>query len=487
MNFFHPLAQSIQSFFGGSNDYKKTPNLSKSSQVLTGRPEFLSPDEWDAYNVYITTPQLYAVIQRRGYLLASGKWKHYKRVGDKVEEILDSEIVNLLENPNPLMKGNDLIRQWNENKCVFGNNYEYVMRAFSSALPSVLNNLPPAQIQIDVTGKVWKQTKIEDIIKQYRLVSGVDEDLFEPSEINHSRVVNGKNAIKGESPMVPLFMPISNIRGAYGFRNVLINKKGALGILSSNAKDASGGIPLEDKERIRLNAEYQRLYGIEDGQINTIMTSAALSWQAMTFPTKDLMLFEEIDDDFLAIIDNYGMNANLFSRSKGATFENLSEGMKQAYQSTIIPEAEELALNRTELFKLKERGEWLELDYSHIPALQENLKEKAETSKAQAEALSIASHDGIITDEQYAEAIGVELIPVDPKSAQLSGLAQAQTQLRGTVGGLDGIISLNAAVSSGQMDRATAVSTLVNYYGYETGVAEALVTTTTKTSENSAP
>jgi len=424
----------------------------------------------------MTTPQLYAVIQRRGYLLASGQWKHYKTVNGEPVEIENSEVVRLLENPNPLMKGNDLIRQWNENKCVYGNNYEYVMKAFSSALPSVLNNLPPAQVQIDTTGKVYKQTKIEDIIKQYRLITGTQQEIFQVSEINHTRVVNSKNPIKGESPMISLHMPISNIRGAYGFRNVLINRKGALGILSNNAKDSAGAIPLSDKERDRLNQEYQRLYGIGDQQIQTIMTNASLTYQPMTFPTKDLMLFEEINEDFLNIIDAYGMNANIFSRTQGSTFENLNEGIKQAYQSTIIPEAEELAMNRTILFGLDKKGEWLELAYDHIPLLQENQKEIADTLKTKAEALSLAMKDGVLSKSDYAKILGVQLVEVDKSEAQASGLMQAQTQLRGTVGGLDGIIALNAAVAQGQMDRQTAINTLVNYYGYELSVAQAMIT-----------
>ena len=465
---FLPL-NYMRGLFASGNDYIKTPNLLGMSRILSGQPEYLSPDSWDAYNVYLTTPQVYAVIQRRGYLLASGIWKHYDKNGEVIE---NSEIVKLLENPNPLMKGNDHIRLWNENKCVYGNNYEYLNKAFPSALPSTLFNLPPAEVEIITTGKTYKQTKIEDIISGYKYGT----DPIPTNEINHTRVVNGKNSVKGESPLVSLYMPISNIRGAYGFRNVLINKKGALGILSNNSKDSAGAIPMTEPERKRLEVEYQRQYGISDEQSQVIMTNSSLAWQSMTFPTKDLMLFEEIDSDFLAIIDAFGLNANIFSRTNGSTFENLNQGIKQAYQSTIIPESEELAMNRSLMFGLISRGEWLELDYSHIPVLQENEKEKAEVNKIKAESLSIALRDGVLNPTQYAEAIGIELVKVDPKEAQLNGLAQAQAQLRGTVGGLDGIISLNTSVSLGQMTRETAVNTLVNYYGYERIIAESMIT-----------
>jgi hypothetical protein len=117
------------------------------------------------------------------------------------------------------------------------------------------------------------------------------------------------------------------------------------------------------------------------------------------------MLFEEIDEDFLTIIDNYGLNANIFSRSKGSTFENLNEGLKQAYQSTIIPEAEELALNRSEMFGLLQKGEWLELDFSHIPVLQENSKEKAEILEKKANAINTLIQSGVYTKTEIQQII----------------------------------------------------------------------------------
>jgi hypothetical protein len=85
-------------------------------------------------------------------------------------------------------------------------------------------------------------------------------------------------------------------------------------------------------------------------------------------------------------------------------------------------------------------------------------------------------NDGVISKEQYANEFGIELEKIDQATAQQSGLIQAQTQLRGTVGGLDGIISLNASVSSGQMSRVTAVNTLVFYYGYSPAIAETMIT-----------
>ena len=63
------------------------------------------------------------------------------------------------------------------------------------------------------------------------------------------------------------------------------------------------------------------------------------------------------------------------------------EALKQTYQSTIIPEAEEIAMNHSTMFNLDGKTEWLELDYSHIPVLQENQVEKARVNKLLTESI----------------------------------------------------------------------------------------------------
>jgi phage portal protein BeeE len=408
INFVNSANAIIEAFFGGRREYYNTPKPTGDSVIMMGEPEFLNPETWNAHNIYMTTPQLYSVINRRGYMLASGVWKHYQAKGDgQVEEIVDSPLVKLLENPNPLMNGNDHIRQLNENKCVFGNNYEYILKAFDSdEIPSGLTNISPTAVAIKTTGQYYKQTSIEDIIEYYEIREANKVlDRLAPSEINHTKTVNGVNAIKGESPMTPIHMPISNIRAAYQFRNVIMTKRGAIGILSTDKKDASGAIPLTMQERQRIEEAYKRSYGIGDKQIQAIMTSVNLRWQAMSYPTKDLMLFEEVDADFRTIIDQYGLNDNIFSREKGSTFTNMAEGMEQAYQSTIIPEAEELAMNKSQKYGLIERGQFLELDYSHIPVLQENQTEKADALSKKADAVLKLQQSLIYSNDEIREIV----------------------------------------------------------------------------------
>ena len=404
---FTPL-EKIGNFFGINNTrrYTKTSMMPPIQMLTRGQPEWLHPDSWDAYEIYMTTPQLYAVIQRKGYLMASGIWKHYDKNGEQIE---DSEVVKLLNNPNPLLTGKEHIRQYVENKSIYGNNYEYLNNIIGSDLPASIMNLEPYKVEIKTTGKYYKQTEISDIIKEYQLLHGSTVlDSFEPNEINHTKIPNGQNAIKGDSPMRPLFMPISNIRSAYAFRNVIMNKKGALGLLSNDSKSPEGAIPLTDKERKRLEKEYQKTYGVDNDQLQVIMSNSSLKWQAMSYPTKDLMLFEEVDADFRTLIDAYGLNDNIFSREKGSTFTNLAEGLIQAYQETIIPESEEISLNRTKLFGLEEKNEVVKLTYDHIPALQEDKAKEAERIERISRAANALTQSGVLERDEIRDVLNFD-------------------------------------------------------------------------------
>jgi hypothetical protein len=189
------------------------------------------------------------------------------------------------------------------------------------------------------------------------------------------------------------------------------------------------------------------------------------------------MLFEELTADKLAIIDAYGLNYNLFSSDKGATFSNVKDSIRMCYTDTIIPETQSMYDTIMQQFKLTDEGYKLIADFSHLPVLQDDELSKEQARTAKVNNFSTMLRDGVISSEQYAAEFGIELMKVDAATAQAAGLAQAQTQLRGTVEGLDGIISLNNAVSLGQMDQQTAINTLVNYYGYSEPIAMAMITT----------
>lgn len=408
---FTPI-QYIASRLGyvrGKDVYTQTPVFTQ-SQIFNGKtPLWVSVDDKEA-EVFNTTPELYSVIMKKATMYSNGIFKHYKTVNGKVVEVENSEYLKLLEKPNVLQGRNEWMMDELIQTSVYGCSFGYKLQGYRGASPSALYNLPANRMKIIPTGKIYQQSKLEDIIKEYQLTdySGAVET-FETNQVLYSRIQNPENPILGKSPLHALQMPISNIRGAYGYRNVLINERGAIGMISNDSKDSEGGVPLKNAEREKIERQFTNDYGIGAKQNKVLISSSNLKWTPFSYPTKDLMLFEEISNNLNAIIDTYGMKSELFSKEKGSTFANLLEAKRSVYQDTIIPYAEDFTYKLTSFLGLDVKGEWIALDYSHVEALQQNNKAIAETNKLKADAYNSLLSSGNFNDKELREMLGLTL------------------------------------------------------------------------------
>jgi HK97 family phage portal protein len=346
--------------------------------------------------IYLTTPELKIVIDRLATMFANGVWRHYDKNGIEIE---NSEHVARLENPNIQQSRNEFLTQWFIERCLYPGTFTYMLRPSELVeVPLALWNLPPSRIVVNRTGKIWNMTELEEIVSSYELryEKGKNET-FKTKDIIQFNMPDPDDPILGRSTLDALKMPISNIRAAYGYRNVILTKKGAIGMWSTDGKDAIGSINLTPEEEKKMSEELTRTYGIGDHQAKIMISSKPMKWTAATYPTKDLMLFEEVDANKKAIIDMFGANEYMFAsgvNAKGSTFTNVEMGNKICYQDTIIPIAEDYANGFTKRFGLNEKGEYLCLEYDHLPVLQDNEKEEAETNKLNAETAGILLVNG---------------------------------------------------------------------------------------------
>jgi phage portal protein BeeE len=222
-------------------------------------------------------------------------------------------------------------------------------------------------------------------------------------EVIYLTTPDGLNIISPNSRMEALKYPLSNIRASYSKRNVLLENIGAIGILSAQKGDMGGAIPMTPEEKTDIQRDWFRRSKDE-----LIITEADVSWQPMSFPTKDLMLYEELTADKMAIVDIYGLNSYVFSQEKGATFSNVKEGLKMAYTSAIIPDTEAMYDALSEQLGLEAEGLRLVPDFSHIHVLKadENLSAQALDTRAAA-LLKIQTAGVTLTDEEMKAIINI--------------------------------------------------------------------------------
>lgn len=391
-------------FGSGKDQYTQTAFPYIQQFMLSKGTDYVDTSNNNKFHLYQTTAHLRAVIDRKALMFANGKWKHYKLTSSGVKEVENSEYVDVLENPNYLQNGVEWLAQGSILRSIYGNKIQFVNSVGKK--PKLIFNLPAAYVQVEKTGKLYRQISIEDCIEKYVLTYGDVIDTFTPDEIIHLRDPNPIDPVIGLSKIDALGLEISNVRGAKGFRNRIITADAMLGILSTKVTDGGiGGIGLEEKEQKRISDGFKSKWGMQEGKGDILQTEASVDWIPMSYPTKDLLLFEEVEENFKTIIDIYGLNANIFSFKGQSTYENMEHGVRAAYRDTIIPEAMSEALSYSKYWGLTEKAEWLEMDYSHLDVLQEDASDQ---NKSNAEAIKLLIDAGL-TPEKIEEITGIDV------------------------------------------------------------------------------
>lgn len=364
---------------------------------------------------YTDCPPVNAIINRKAQAYINGKtWVLNTQGKSKGKESFSeaaTKIKALMAKPNPLQSWKQFEAQGYIYQQAFGFNIILPIKpvGFKDNIDATsLWNIPPSMVDIEETNKLFYQTDIKGIIKEIVLnYKGVRvpikvEDLYFMKDFTPSF----NSLVIPESRICALALPINNIIGCYESRNVLINYRGALGILSHDPGTGQyGSLPFDQPSKVQLQADFSR-YGLKNRQWQFIITSAALKWQQMGVATKDLMLFEEIEDDIMRICDSYNYPYQLMSSAKGTTFSNVKEAKQLLYQDAIIPEAESMYEQWNGFFGTPAFNIILDKDFSHIAVLQEDKVQAATARKAMNDALLIEFQNDLITMNRWLELIG---------------------------------------------------------------------------------
>lgn len=372
--------------------------------------------KWDISKIqylhnYLQVPEVAAIINMKARARAKVEWQILSKGTDKPVSNNDP-FARVLRRPNYFQSQKEFIMQTVLFQEIFGNEFLYFLSpAGQSANAKGMFTIPPLMVDIEELQSpvFWLQSEMPEQIKYYGNWGGKKFELEKNNliHINNSKVqITENNMYLGDSPMRSLSVPIQNIRSAYEARNVLIENRGALGILTNNSSDAIGSsLPLDGVEKEKLQNDYQQRFGLSKNKWQLLMTSLNLKWQQMSIDTDKLKLFEEVKADTEQICDAYGVKFELLANQKGTTFENQRTAEKAFYLNTIIPEAEEQAdaINR-ELERLN-KSWYLRASFDHLDIFQDNRKERAQSITVLINGLSRAYQDGAITIEEYKEEL----------------------------------------------------------------------------------
>jgi len=388
----------LTNFFGlnSNTDYLErfinqvTGRLPHQAQIW-GKKEAVWVDTNDSWRLFIEIPELRAVIDKRASMMASNIPCLYDMSGEKVES---HWILDLIKTPNAVQSWSDVIYSLSVQDALYSNAFAYVPKR-SFDIRNLIVPLPADKVEIYLSGKKLKQMDSEDLITKFKFQYDDDsKELIDWTDMLYLNTNDGMNIIKPISRVDSLKYPLSNLKAQYHKRNVLLENIGAIGILSTQSNDMGGAIPMTPEEKKAIQKDWYKRSKDE-----LIITESNVDWKPMSYPTKDLMLFEELTADKLAIIDAYGLNANIFSSERGTTFNNVKESIKMCYTDTIIPETQSMYDSIMKQWGMADEY-YLKADFSHLPSLQEDEEAKAKVQKTKAETLEKIQAMGVQLSEE---------------------------------------------------------------------------------------
>ncbi len=359
------------------------------------KPTWIDTDK--PYDLYIQIPELRTVINKRAIMMSSGTPVLCDLDGNPVEQ---HWAVDLINKPNPTQSWSDVIFSLSVNDGLFNNSFAYCpQRSFD--IRNLFVPLPSNKVKIVGTGKYLDQLDTDGLIKEFQFwYDSKKYDTIEVSDMIYLNTPDGINLLNPINRIDTLKYPLSNIMASYNKRNVILENMGAIGILSSKKSDMGGALPFTAEEKEEIQNDWLRR-----SKDKLVMTEADVNWTPMSYPTKDLMLFEELTEDKMAIIDAYGLSYYLFSQSNGATFTNVKEGMRMSYQDTIIPETEQMYATISQQLGLINEGLYIKPDFSHIPVLQSDKALEASALNTRADAVNKIIAAGVELDDDEKRSL----------------------------------------------------------------------------------
>ncbi|MBD3198031.1 MAG: phage portal protein [Candidatus Lokiarchaeota archaeon] len=352
-------------------------------------------------NAWHKIPDLRTIISKLSNYFTRFELIHYKKTSDGLVQIEDSPLIKLFNSPNGYQNRNEFFAQNYAFYKVTGNSFIYsnMPAGFNNDYENIksLHNINP----VDIVPAFFKKKEIvttnfiEEILRNYDYKGSVEgKDIQIEVEkiihLNESNILTGlENKILGNSKLNSLRYQLTNLGVAYEAKQVLLRKRGALGMFTTNGAGGQYAFPLTPDEQKKMQDQWQS-YGLTSEQWQVLFTKASLTWQQISMNSRDLQIYESLEDDRKSLCAAYSLPYLLFitGGGEGSTYANLDTASKQVYREAIIPDWEAYQNNLNKFFRLQEKNELLVFSYEHIDVLQEDEKEKQEKQKIQIESIN---------------------------------------------------------------------------------------------------
>lgn len=360
-------------------------------------------------------PPVSSVIGKKANCLVAGNLEVLNATSNNYVRGKYKEWETLFAQPNFLQSYSQFMKQLYSYINTYG--YAYVLKDVipGFAVPDAMWILPNEYLrfELNVTKPFHRMTAKDTVRKVFFNYNGYEEEL-DPKYLmlftdGGSSALN-ETTLLPQSRFVDLQYPVSNLIGCFESRATLIQSRGAIGVLSNSSVDSVGTMPIPQEEKQRIQNQYRGNYGLSRDKWQVIFTEASLNWTPMVFNVDELGLHPEYISCYKDICENYNYPFMLTGFAEKTTYNNVITASQDLYQNTIIPESKDLMQQFMRNLEADKNNIVFQIDYSEISALQQSEKEKGDGRKSMDDALMTEWDNGLITRNQWLEALGLDTV-----------------------------------------------------------------------------
>jgi hypothetical protein len=320
----------------------------------------------------------------------------------------------LLFNPNALQNGKQFEAQAAIYMRLFG--YCVILPIKSKGFPNedatALWIIPPYMCEFEFAKQTFYNLR-KGFISNIKVKYGTEVSNLNPDDVIILRDITPgfETLFLPNSPIKPIQQNISNLIGIYNSKGMLINYRGALGILTPENGGQYGPIPMDPEVKQEIQNDFLR-YGLKSNQWKFIISNSSLKWQQMGVPYRDLMLTEWAEDDTMVISDALNFPFKLLANTRSSSMNGTETAQFQRilYQDFVIPFAEMIYEQLSEAFHADENNCRIIKSYEHITVIQEDKVNKSKARLLTNQACEIEFLNNIITVNQWLELNDMDTI-----------------------------------------------------------------------------
>lgn len=381
---------------------------------LKNRADYIYEIETDSdiYNAIFACPVVSSIVNSQVNYITNGKLEVLTVNDTNYVKGTNTEYYRLLESPNPIQSFEQLLGQISFYVRTFGYCVVYTPKRVGYVARSIWV-LPPhkTNIRFKLDNDMFKMKVLSNYIESIELnESGKSLPIDKDSVfIITDNTIPIKNIMLPESRIKLLANPIKNIIANYGASYELMVNRGSRGILSNTNGGDTKLRPMTKQQKEELQREYREKYGIMPEQAQIMITDASLNYLNMGYNVSELGLNESHQRDIEDIA--FGFNHPLpLIKASGTTYSNVESSERRLYQSVIIPLANSIAAQLEIGLGYRAKGIKIQIDYSHVGALQESELMKGRALGAMATAVNALFDANAITYNRRLELLGEDTV-----------------------------------------------------------------------------